>query len=246
MSQYSIQSVQPAQSDQTRSQSVSKPMTVMILAAGRGERLRPLTDACPKPLVKAADKPLIEYHLEKLAAAGFKKVVINHAWLGHMLEEQLGDGSRWGLSIHYSAETTALETAGGIKKALPLLGDEAFIVINGDIYIDRLPDFSPLASDCLAHLYLVDNPSQHPQGDFEIEADKAKLNGENKLTFSGIGVYHPKLFDNLPEGAYGLAPLLKQFMANNQVSAEHMHGYWCDVGTVERLALLTERLLVTN
>lgn len=219
------------------------PMKVMILAAGRGERLRPLTDVCPKPLVEAAGKSLIEYHLEKLAKAGFKEVVINHAWLGHMLEERLGDGSRWGLSIQYSGEETALETAGGIKKALPLLGEDAFLVINGDIFIDALPELNSLAQGCLAHLYLVDNPEQHPLGDFAIVDNRAKVEGDNKLTFSGVGIYHPKLFDNLPEGPYGLAPLLKQHMEHERVSATHMQGYWCDVGTIDRLALLTERLM---
>ncbi len=221
---------------------MTQTMKVMILAAGRGERLRPLTDTCPKPLVKAAGKPLIEYHIEKLAAAGFKEIVINHAWLGHMLEQTLGDGSRWGVKIAYSAETEALETAGGIKKALPLLGEQAFVVINGDIYIDTLPDFTELTQDCLAHLYLVDNPEHHPQGDFAIAQGRAQLAGPVKFTFSGIGVYHPKLFATVPDGAYGLAPLLKQYMANHQVSAEHMDGYWCDVGTQKRLAELTARL----
>ncbi|GGI69973.1 N-acetylmuramate alpha-1-phosphate uridylyltransferase MurU [Shewanella gelidii] len=217
-------------------------MRAMILAAGRGERLRPLTDTCPKPLVAVQGKPLIEYHLEKLAAAGFADVVINHAWLGHLIPERLGNGCHWGLRLHYSAEAAALETGGGIKQALPLLGDEPFLVINGDIFIDQLPQLSTLSAEADAHLFLVDNPVQHPNGDFAIEDGFASVEGSNKLTFSGIGIYRPSLFQDTPDGAFGLAPLLKQKMKQGRVSATKMPHYWCDVGTVERLAQLSERL----
>lgn len=209
-------------------------MKAMILAAGRGERLRPLTDLIPKPLVTVAGKPLIVYHIEKLAAAGIREIVINHAWLGHKLVETLGDGSQWQVNIQYSAETSALETGGGIKQALNLLGDEPFLVINGDIFIDRLPEIAPLDSGMLAHLWLVDNPSQHPDGDFALAEGKVSEHGTEKLTFSGMGIYHPKLFDNTPEGAFALAPLLRTAMKLQRVSGGHFKHFWCDVGTIER------------
>jgi MurNAc alpha-1-phosphate uridylyltransferase len=213
----------------------------MILAAGRGERLRPLTDSLPKPLVEVASKPLIIYHLEKLAMAGFKEVVINHAWLGHKLVSALGDGTQWGLKISYSAETQALETGGGIKKALTLLGDEPFFVINGDVFIDALPQIESLAAGLLAHLWLVDNPIQHPKGDFALLDGKVSMLGENKLTFSGMGVYHPDMFTQVCEQAFSLAPLLRKAMANGQVEGDYFDQYWCDVGTVERLAQIEIR-----
>ncbi|GIU21232.1 N-acetylmuramate alpha-1-phosphate uridylyltransferase MurU [Shewanella sp. MBTL60-007] len=216
-------------------------MKVMILAAGRGERLRPLTDSLPKPLVEVAGKPLIVYHIEKLAAAGFNEIVINHAWLGHKLVERLGDGSQWQVSILYSEETSALETGGGIKQALSLLGDEPFLVINGDIFIDELPAIAALESDKLAHLWLVDNPVQHPNGDFSLQGSQVSDVGSEKLTFSGMGVYHPQLFKDTPEGAFALAPLLRQAMADGLVSGCHYNHYWCDVGTIERLAHIEKR-----
>ena len=209
-------------------------MKAMILAAGRGERLRPLTDLIPKPLVTVAGKPLIVYHIEKLAAAGIREIVINHAWLGHKLVKTLGDGSQWQVSIQYSEETSALETGGGIKQALSLLGDEPFLVINGDIFIDELPEITPLGSGMLAHLWLVDNPSQHPDGDFVFAEGKVFEHGPEKLTFSGMGIYHPKLFDNTPEGAFALAPLLRTAMKQQRVSGCHFKHFWCDVGTIER------------
>ncbi|MGS0680966.1 N-acetylmuramate alpha-1-phosphate uridylyltransferase MurU [Shewanella sp. 125m-7] len=216
-------------------------MKAMILAAGRGERLRPLTDSVPKPLVEVAGKPLIVYHIEKLAAAGVSEIVINHAWLGYKLVEALGDGSQWQVKIHYSEETSALETGGGIKQALGLLGDEPFFVINGDIFIDELPDINALDVGVLAHLWLVDNPEQHPQGDFALQEGKVSNAGADKLTFSGMGIYHPDLFTNTPEGAFALAPLLRETMGNNQVSGYHFNKYWCDVGTIERLAQIEKR-----
>jgi MurNAc alpha-1-phosphate uridylyltransferase len=226
----------------------------MILAAGRGERMRPLTDHCPKPLLAVGGKPLIVWHLERLAAAGVREVVINHAHLGAQIEAALGDGATWGLSIRYSAEPPgALETAGGIVKALPFLGDAPFLVINGDIFCDAtLPMIEQLAPKALAHLLLVDNPAHHPNGDFALDAAKVS-SGEmasplgtapaKKLTFSGIGLYRPELFAGLVAGAPAkLAPLLKSAMATGKVSGEHHHGQWVDVGTPERLASLDQQL----
>ncbi|GGQ18293.1 N-acetylmuramate alpha-1-phosphate uridylyltransferase MurU [Shewanella litoralis] len=223
-------------------------MKAMILAAGRGERLRPLTDTLPKPLVSVAGKPLIEYHLEKLARTGVKQVVINHAWLGHKLPEILGDGQRWGLEISYSAESEALETAGGIKQALTLLGNDPFLVINGDVFIDRLPDFSAAYEQVsqghvAAFLWLVDNPEHHPQGDFAIEANaKLSLTETDKLTFSGLGIYHPQFFESVPAGKQALGPLLKQAIAQQTIAGEYFDSYWCDVGTLARLEQLQNRL----
>jgi MurNAc alpha-1-phosphate uridylyltransferase len=216
-------------------------MKAMILAAGRGVRMRPLTDTTPKSLLAVGGKPLIAWQLEKLARAGFVEVVINHAHLGHLIEAALGDGSRFGLSIRYSAESEALETAGGIALALPLLGAEPFLVINADIYSDY--DYSMLAglllADRLAHLVLVDNPPQHPRGDFALEAGRVREAGRRMLTFSGIGVYAPRLFGGIPPRAkVPLAPLLRKAMGADRVSGEHYRGRWHDVGTAERLQAL--------
>jgi MurNAc alpha-1-phosphate uridylyltransferase len=223
-------------------------MKVMILAAGRGERMRPLTDFTPKPLLPAGGKPLIVWHLERLARAGFREVVINHAHLGAQLEGALGDGSRWGLSIAYSPEPEgALETAGGIANALPLLGlEEPFLVINGDIWCDW--DVSQAAnvlnSGNLAHLVLVPNPPHHPQGDFalrgrDVTADAASGGGAQSYTFSGIGVYRPQIFAGIRRGqAAKLAPLLRAAMVERLVSGELHAGRWIDVGTPQRLAEL--------
>jgi MurNAc alpha-1-phosphate uridylyltransferase len=215
----------------------------MILAAGRGERMRPLTDALPKPLLDVGGKPLIAWHLQKLAAAGFDEVVINHAHLGTMIERTLGDGSHHGMRIRYSPEAEALETAGGIAAALPLLG-ERFAVINGDIWCDF--DFSRLHSALrrgdLAHLVLVDNPVQHAQGDFALRDGRVGSGDKELLTFSGIGVYAASLFNAVATGAKApLAPLLRTAMGQDRVSGEYFGGRWCDVGTPERLyALRTE------
>ena len=216
-------------------------MKAMILAAGRGVRMRPLTDTTPKSLLAVGGKPLIVWQLEKLARAGFGEVVVNHAHLGDMIEAALGDGSRFGLSIRYSAEGEALETAGGIALALPLLGVQPFLVINADIYSDY--DYSALAGlelqDRLAHLVLVDNPPQHPRGDFALEAGRVREAGERLLTFSGIGVYAPRLFGGIPAKAkVALAPLLRKAMAAQRVSGEHYQGRWHDIGTAERLRAL--------
>lgn len=210
-------------------------MKAMILAAGRGERMRPLTDGTPKPLLKAGGKRLIEYHLENLAQAGFHDIVINHAHLGEQIEQVLGDGNRYGVHIVYSAEERALETGGGIFKALPLLGDAPFLVVNGDVWCDF--PYARLAQRDVeqAHLVLVDNPPQHPQGDFVLERGKVHAKEGGRLTFSGIGVYHPGLFAGCEAGAFALAPLLRRAMAAGQVSGEHYRGRWFDIGTPERL-----------
>ncbi|EJO91731.1 nucleotidyl transferase [Ectopseudomonas mendocina DLHK] len=219
-------------------------MKAMILAAGKGERLRPLTLHTPKPLVKAAGVPLIEYHVRALVAAGFTELVINHAWLGQQIEDYLGDGSRFGAHIVYSPEGEPLETGGGIFKALPLLGDEPFLVVNGDIFTDY--PFAELRKPMsgLAHLVLVDNPAHHPQGDFVLamgQVQDAESLGE-RLTYSGIAVLHPRLFAACQPGAFKLAPLLRSAMPQGQVSGERHAGCWIDVGTHERLAEV-ERLL---
>ncbi|RLU10121.1 mannose-1-phosphate guanylyltransferase [Pseudomonas prosekii] len=213
-------------------------MKAMILAAGKGERMRPLTLTTPKPLVRAGGVPLIEYHLQALAAAGFTEVVINHAWLGQQIEDYLGDGSRFGLSIQYSPEGEPLETGGGIFRALPLLGDEAFVVVNGDIWTDY--DFRALRQPIagLAHLVLADNPVHHPNGDFILvdgQVRDADADAQT-LTYSGIAVLHPQLFEGCSAGAFKLAPLFRKAMAAGQVTGERLEGQWVDVGTYERLA----------
>ena len=222
-------------------------MKAMILAAGKGERLRPLTLHTPKPLVPVAGVPLIEYHLRALAAAGISDVVINHAWLGQQIEDHLGDGARFGVQIRYSAEHEPLETGGGIFRALPLLGAEPFLLVNGDIWTDYSFDNLPRSLNGLAHLVLVDNPAHHPQGDFALQ-DGQVLNasaGQPSLTYSGLALLSPHLFAGCTDGAFKLAPLLRQAMAAGQVSGEHYGGRWVDVGTHERLAeveqLLAER-----
>jgi len=208
----------------------------MILAAGRGERMRPLTDNLPKPLLKVGGKMLIEYHLEKLKIAHITDVIINHAWLGEKIEQALGDGSRYGLNIHYSPEDEALETAGGILNALPLLGDDAFIVINGDIFCDYDLLNLPSSIAGLAHLVLVNNPVHNPDGDFVLTTSgRVNQVGENKRTFSGIGVYHPDLFKDYLNGKLALAPVLRKAMDQEQVTGEFYQGVWHDIGTPERL-----------
>ena len=219
-------------------------MKAMILAAGRGERMRPLTDHTPKPLLKVGGKPLIVWHLERLAAAGFKEIVINHAHLGAQIEAALGNGAPWGLSIKYSPEKTALETAGGIANALPLLGDEPFLVVNGDTFIEIDFAFLHLKINMLAHLVLIDNPPQHLQGDFAIQDGMLKNTGIQMLTFSGVGVYHPDLFADIVSGEPAkLAPLLRNAIDNNAATAQYYQGIWHDIGTPERLKNLDESLL---
>jgi MurNAc alpha-1-phosphate uridylyltransferase len=218
-------------------------MKAMILAAGRGERMRPLTDHTPKPLLLVGGKPLIVWHIERLAKAGFKEVVINHAHLGNQIELMLKDGSAWGVSIQYSPELSALETAGGIANALPLLGLDPFLVVNGDVFTEI--DFASLVlnSDDLAHLIMVDNPPQHPQGDFALIGDRLMVDGISKLTFSGVGVYHPNLFVSVKPGeAAKLAPLLKDAMNKGLVTGQYHQGVWHDIGTPERLNALDKQL----
>ncbi|MEO8038038.1 MAG: N-acetylmuramate alpha-1-phosphate uridylyltransferase MurU [Betaproteobacteria bacterium] len=226
-------------------------MKAMILAAGRGERMRPLTDSTPKPLLEAGGKPLIVRHLEALARAGIREVVINHAHLGALIESALGNGARYGVSIRYSPEGEALETAGGIATALPLLGTEPFLVVNGDIHIDA--DFGALARTVLAgappplaHLLLVDNPAHHPHGDFALADGFASADGDPRLTFSGVGVYSPALFAGIaPRTKAKLAPLLLAAARERRVTAQRHPGYWLDVGTPARLAELDHHLRTT-
>ncbi|MFV1922381.1 MAG: N-acetylmuramate alpha-1-phosphate uridylyltransferase MurU [Methylotenera sp.] len=213
-------------------------MKAMILAAGRGQRMMPLTANTPKPLLKIANKPLIVWHIERLAQAGFKEIVINHAYLGLQIEQALGDGGEWGVSIQYSPEEVALETAGGIANALPLLGDNPFLVVNGDVFCEM--DFSlKLKAPYLAHLVMVDNPPQHALGDFALDAGVLALDGSIKLTYSGVGVYSPLLFKDIVKGdSAKLAPLLISAMADSLISGEYYQGVWHDIGTPERLKQL--------
>jgi N-acetyl-alpha-D-muramate 1-phosphate uridylyltransferase len=222
-------------------------MRAMILAAGRGERMRPLTDHTPKPLLMVGGKPLIVWHIERLAAAGITELVINHAYLGQQIEDALGDGRQWQVTIRYSAEGTALETAGGIAYALHLLGEQPFLVVNGDVFTDI--DYAGLAlpADKLAHLVMVDSPPQHAAGDFGLVNGLVRESAADRLTFSGVGVYHPSLFDSVQRGqAAKLAPLLKAAMQEQRVTGQHHHGLWHDIGTPERLEQLDHWLSKQN
>lgn len=219
-------------------------MKAMILAAGRGERLRPHTDITPKPLIQVGKNRLIEYHLFNLASAGITDIIINISWLADQIMETLGDGSNYQLNITYSNEgEEALETAGGIINALPYLGDEPFIVINGDIWCDY--DLTGLINKKLeheAHLVLVNNPEHNVEGDFALEGGLVKNTGEKKLTFSGIGIYSPALFADTKPGKKALAPILRKKSELNKVSGEIYNGQWVDIGTIERLAQLRSYL----
>lgn len=233
-------------------------MKAMILAAGRGARMRPLTDHTPKPLLKVGGKPLIVWHIERLVAAGISELVINHAHLGEQIKAALDDGSQWGAQIQYSAETRALETAGGIAHALPLLTSQnettPFAVINGDVFSDydfsRLPRLAVAMPRDTVHLVLVNNPPQHPNGDFYLHNDRietlARLPANTPhtpLTFSGIGLYHPSIFKEIPQGDIApLAPLLRAQIAQSLASGEHHTGTWVDVGTPQRLQELDLQL----
>ena len=235
-------------------------MKAMILAAGRGERMRPLTDHTPKPLLKVGGKPLIVWHIERLVRAGISEIIINHAHLGSQIEAALGDGCEFGARISYSSEVTALETAGGIAYALPLLGSEPFAVINGDIFCDY--DLTRLAAQAIAlvsngdaaHLVLINNPVHHPNGDFVLQGNRilpSPINGSEglstKLTFSGIGLYQPSLFAHLARGNKApLAPLLREQIDLGKVSGEHFNGRWIDVGTPQRLEELDNALRTTQ
>lgn len=212
-------------------------MKAMILAAGRGERLRPLTDTVPKPLLCVRGRPLIEFHVEALCRAGIHELVVNLGWLGAQLREHLGDGSRLGASVAYSEEGyPPLETGGGIHRALGLLGPEPFWVVNGDVFCDFVFDQRQLPPDILAHLVLVPNPPQHPQGDFALSGGRVRDEGADRLTFSGISLLHPALFAGCAPGRFPLAPLLRAAMARDAVTGELFTGAWNDVGTPERLA----------
>ena len=222
----------------------------MVLAAGRGERMRPLTDAAPKPLLTVGGRRLIEYHLDRLAAAGFREVVINTAWLGDMIEAALGDGARFGLAITYSHERPeALETGGGIFRALPLLGSAPFLLVNGDVWTDI--DFGALHRDppatSLAHIVLVPNPPQHPRGDFLLEQGlvsegPVSLEGSSRHTYSGIGIYRPELFAGCVPGKFPLLPVLRRAIAQRRLTGELNAGRWYDIGTIERLKSLDAEL----
>ncbi len=219
----------------------------MLLAAGLGKRLRPLTNKTPKPLIKVAGKPLIEYHLENLKSAGFKEVIINLSHLGEMIEEHLGDGSRFNLEIDYSREgPQPLETAGGIINALPLLGSKPFLVMNADIWCNHSLSFANLSHDKLAHLVLVAKPKHNFDGDFAYEFGKIYNTGKNHLTFSGIGIYSPKIFKDFATEKSALAPILRSLVNKQLVSAEYFTGNWFDIGTKERLveaeSFITKRL----
>jgi len=212
-------------------------MKAMILAAGRGERMRPLTDVLPKPLLEVHGKALIVWHLEKLALAGFKDIIINIAHLGYKIPETLGCGLRWGVNIIYSdeQESGALESAGGIIKALPLLGNEPFLVLNGDIFCDYEFDANFNLGNNLAHLILVPNPAHNPNGDFGLK-NACVLNDDNKKwTFSGIGYYNPLLFKNSDVKKSALAPLLRVEIDNKNITGELYSGIWHDIGTPQRL-----------
>jgi MurNAc alpha-1-phosphate uridylyltransferase len=217
----------------------------MVLAAGRGERMRPLTLVRPKPLLEAGGAPLIVHQLRALAAAGFDDVVINLSWLGEQIREALGDGSRYGVRLHYSDEgPEPLETGGGIFRALPLLGAGPFLVLNGDVWTDV--DWSSLrerlAPGDLAHLVLVANPVHNPGGDFVLERGRIVESAGERLTFSGVGVYRSELFAGCSDGIFKLAPLLRAAARDGRVSGEVHTGAWLDIGTPERLAQLDERM----
>lgn len=214
-------------------------MRAMILAAGRGERLRPLTDTIPKPLLEVGGKALIEHHLERLAVAGFREVVINLAHLGEKIRDTLGNGSTWGLNIRYSPEPPgALGTGGGIQQALPFLGESPFAVINGDVF-SSYPLARLRAIKCdHAHLVLVPNPAHNPNGDFVLKGGYVTGEGETRHTFSGISVYHPRFFDSVAAGNFSVVPMLQTAMALHQVTGELYKGVWHDIGTPERLAKL--------
>lgn len=201
--------------------------------------MRPLTDNTPKPLLEVCGKPLIQHHIEALASAGFRQLVINHAWLGQQIETVLGDGSRFGVSIQYSPEQPeALETGGGIHNALRLLGNDPFVVVNGDVMTDIAYNKLPQEPQGMAHLILVPNPEHNPEGDFALQDQLVRPDGDSKYTFSGIGVYRPEMFAGCSPGKFPLAPILRKFMQQDLVSGQLHDGFWMDVGTPQRLDYL--------
>lgn len=214
-------------------------MKAMILAAGRGERMRPLSDRMPKPLLEAGGHRLIEYHLAALAAAGVREVVVNLSWLGDSIREVLGDGSRHGLSIAYSAEGPApLGTGGGLHRALPLLGADPFLVVNGDVWINLPFEALRRPPGALAHLVMVDNPEHHPRGDFGLEGGGRLVTVPTTLTYAGVAVLDPRLFDDCQPGSFPLRPLLDRALGAGRLTGQRHAGAWSDVGTPERLAAL--------
>ncbi|WP_308428489.1 N-acetylmuramate alpha-1-phosphate uridylyltransferase MurU [Bacterioplanes sanyensis] len=208
----------------------------MILAAGRGTRMGSLTDHCPKPLLSVGQQTLIEHHIAALAAMGINDVVINISYLADRIRQHLGAGERWSLRLHYSYEPEALETAGGIVKALPLLGSEPFLLVNGDVFLAQgHPQVEPLAAGDLAHLWLVDNPEHHPEGDFGLRQGRVVSTEIDRLTFSGVSLLHPDLFAGMAPGPQRLAPVLQEAINSGRVSGEYWQNAWLDVGTPERL-----------
>ncbi len=220
-------------------------MRAMLLAAGRGNRLRPWTDHTPKPLLAIAGKPLIVYHLEKLASCGFTEVIINVSYLGSQIEQALGNGEQFGLKIYYSHEETALETGGGIFRVLDLLGPDPFLVVNADIYTDFPFNHLPKLNDNKGHIVLVANPLHNPQGDYHLTTQgKITLEGTPKYTFSGIGIYSSELFQACTPGIFRLPTVFKSAISTHQLSGQIYSGLWCDVGTIERWQELEKSLQI--
>lgn len=223
-------------------------MKAMILAAGRGERMRPLTDLTPKPLLAVNGQPLIVWHLQRLASAGVREVVVNHAYLGQQIEDALGDGARWGLSIQYSREQQALETAGGVAAALHLLGPAPFLLISADIYAqcdyrELIGKAESLQPQDLAYLWMVDNPSWHAAGDFALNGDYIALQGEPRMTYANLGIYRPEFFAGVAPGTkLAMLPLFQSAIAQHKVKGERYVGLWENVGNPQQLAALDARL----
>jgi MurNAc alpha-1-phosphate uridylyltransferase len=217
-------------------------MKAMVLAAGRGERMRPLTDTVPKPLLQVRGRALIDRHIESLVRAGLRELVINLSWLGEQVRAHVGDGSRYGATVSYTEEGyPPLETGGGIHRALPLLGPDAFWVVNGDVFCDYPLAVRQLPTGVLAHLVLVPNPPHHPQGDFGLAGERVTDESSPRFTFAGLSVLHPVLFDGCTAGRFPLAPLLRAAIARNGVTGELYTGTWSDVGTPQRLAAMQDR-----
>lgn len=223
---------------------LATPSVAMLLAAGKGERMRPLTLATPKPLLAVAGKPLIDYHIEALVEAGIQDIVINVSWLGQQIVEHCGGGARWGCAIHYSEEHEPLETAGGIIRALKKLGDKPFLLVNADIWTDFNFEglFHQMLSPGAAHLLLVDNPAHNPDGDFSLRQGRVAGAGKDSLTYAGIGLYDPRFFDGYAPGKRPLLPLLEHAIAERRLYAQHYRGRWTDVGTPSRLEQLEREL----